>query len=357
MTLTLKRPDWLDWFSRSDEDDTTTEEAAETAVLTISEALEAVRQYRRTKKKDLPRYGYPVQLFIDLFGDIPIDEITFDMVQAWWDNIQDVPNKATGKPLSPYTLNSYARSFRAFLNWLVKLEYLDVSPAARLRLDKLPATSKNAMSDRDLENMLKFAALNPRNYAIILILRDSGCRVGELVTMVRSEGMTITERCYIIPASSPGRLAKPIVLKDGEDPPDGYEVRWRGRAFVKSDKVGKMRWIYFKHEATLALREYLEWSQEWAGDETAVWLNDRFDGPILPNGVTQALNHIGAKVGAKICNPHSLRHRFAKRMKEKRVDPEIIASMMGHADVQTYQLVYGRTTEKELQDYHTIFTD
>lgn len=319
--------------------------------ITLSKGLTVVLTAKKRPGYKPRWYKLPVKMLIEQVGDIPVRKVTPDMIDEWWENTRKMTHKRTGKRLSPYTTDSYARGLKAYFGHLVKMGHLDSSPVANLHLVKLPTTSKNAISDDDIAAMLEYAKMSPRNYAIILIFRDSGARLNELATMTREQ--LILERYYTIP-SPHNQMPIVVPLAENEVPPEETEVYWRGRTLVYGTKLSDMRWVFFKHEATLALLDYLS---RRVTDDPALWMNTQETAPLTSSGIYLALKAIGKRAGVKTFNPHAFRHRLAKKLKEAKVDPEIIARILGHSDTRTYQAIYGTTTESELRDYHTIYTE
>lgn len=313
--------------------------------VSLSRGLEMVNRLKSRGARKPHWYGKPVMDLVRVIGDKNVDEVTKEDLRFWYDNLRSRLHERKGKTLSPYTVDSYARAVRSYFNLLIDMGHLDKSPWD-LRLPTLPKTSKNAISDDDVTRMLKVASRNTRDHALLLILRDSGGRIGELVSM--TVGNTHMERCYYNDGS------RIIVLRDKELPPMGEAVFWRGRSLVMSEKNNQNRWILFKHDACLALRAHLETRLD--GSPPAIWLTSE-EKALTTSGLYQILQRIGRKVGAKIDNPHAFRHRLAKKLKEARVDPEIIARFMGHKNVATYQAIYGTTEDSELMDYHSKFVE
>lgn len=313
--------------------------------LSLSKSLAIVNRLK-TKGGKIPHwYTKPVMDLIATIGDKPVCQVTADELKSWYIGLKERSHERKSKPLSAWTIDSYARAVRSFLNLLVASGHLEKSPWA-IRLPTLPKTSKNAMSDDDMMKMVKVSARNLRDHALILVLRDSGARVGEIASMTVFN--TQTERCYYSDDS------KVVVLRTGEQPPMGQEVFLRGRSLVNSEKGNQHRWILFKHEAAQKLLQYLD--TRLPNSPAYIWLSQD-ETPLTKSGIAQILGRIGQKVGAKVDNPHAFRHWFAKKLKEARVDPEIIASLMGHKNVTTYQAIYGTTEQSELSDYHTKYTD
>ena len=307
----------------------------------LSEGLEIVNRLKSRGKYKPHWYRRPVEILIKQIGDRPANEVTEQDVFNWYLYVQNKKNRRRKGTISPYTVNSYARGLKAYFSHLERIGHIEKSPAKSLKLPKLPKTSKNAISDNDLEKMVAYSMRSLRDYAMILILRDSGCRVGELVTMtvdnLHFEKYTIQGQQIIILA---------------EDTTEDFLLR--GKVTIYAEKTNEYRPIFFQHEASIALLKLLETRLPDSPPE--IWLGERNDLPLKSSGVYQRLKKIGVKVGAKNFNPHAFRHRLAKKMKEKRVDPEIISRFLGHKDVTTYLAIYGTTKDSELQDYHTIFT-
>ncbi len=89
--------------------------------------------------------------------------------------------------ISLHTVRGHARTLKALASWLYREEYLPENVLARLRLPKAPKVDIKILSDDEIRRI--FGALDPdissgaRNYAIVLLMLDSGLRVGEVVSL------------------------------------------------------------------------------------------------------------------------------------------------------------------------------
>jgi site-specific recombinase XerD len=328
--------------------------------VTLSRGLELVERLKSRGSYKPHWYSRPVELLIQQLGDIPIADVTEDDIFNWYETLSKSRNERTGNLLSPYTINSYSRALRAYFSHLVRMGHLAETPAKKLKLPALPVTSKNAIPDDDLEKIIMASKMHTRDYAIVLILRDSGCRVGELVSM--TTGNISIERYYIEQVEGEqfgefGSFRKKQIVLIPEDAPDpqGVKVRLRGRAMVLDTKTRRYRILIFHHDACIALQMYMD--ARPVTDHNSLWVNERTYAPLSADGVRLMLKRLKHRSGARICNPHAFRHRLAKKLKENRVDPEIIARILGHQDTATYQAVYGTTTEDEIVDYHTMYVE
>ena len=91
------------------------------------------------------------------------------------------------EPLSSATVHGHVRTLRAFFNWLL-MEGLTQNNAAKdLKLPKVTKKVVTTLSDQEIESILNtLSPTNPseaRNRTILMILLDSGLRIGELVNL------------------------------------------------------------------------------------------------------------------------------------------------------------------------------
>lgn len=294
--------------------------------ITLSRGLEIVRHVNATNGSEPDHFDRPVQELIEQVGDIPIGDVTPDHLAVWLKHLRNRDHASRpGQKLSPYTVNYYARAMRAFWNHLVEMGHVDRSPARQMRLRKLPKKRKKELSQDEIARLVEASQYDLRNHAVILVLRDSGCRVGELCSM-RAEGVMIRE-------DDDGRL--------------------HGRAMVHGDKMSKSRWVYFGSRACRAIRAYLRSRPPNAPD--ALWLSKRSNKAIGPAGIRQAIRSIGDRAGVDSATPHAFRHAFAKRLQNEGAPARLIQELLGHEDVTTTLQMYITYDDEELAAEHRRF--
>lgn len=294
--------------------------------ITLSKALTIVNRANQRGRRQPHWYSSPVRSLIQFLGDVAITEIQPDDIIAWYDWIREQPNeRKPDQPLSAWTVDSYGRNLRAFFNHLVKIGHLDLSPARRLRLPRLPPKAKKEISQDHIELMVQHSEFNPRDHAIVLVLRDSGCRVGELVSMKLSD----------------------LRIDEGKD------GKLRGRARIVDQKTVTSRFIYFNHEACKALEKYKRVRHAGAPDN--FWLTHSGT-PLSSSGAYQALKRVGQRAGVEHFNPHAFRHALAKRLVDNNTPHKIIQDILGHADITTTLNMYVTYDEDELADHHHRYT-
>jgi integrase/recombinase XerD len=221
-------------------------------------------------------------------------------------------------------VDSYARAVKSFFNHLITAGHLDSSPARRLRLPRLPPKGKKEISEEELTRMVTISEYNPRDNAIVLVLRDSGCRCGELVTMKMS-GLRFEE----------------------------IDGQLRGRAIIYADKTMSGRFAFFGHDACCAIQKYQRVRHYDAPDD--LWLTHSGTA-ITTSGVYQILKRLGKRSGVEHFNPHAFRHALAKRMVNNGTPHKIIQSILGHSDITTTLNMYVSYDDDELAEHHHKWT-
>jgi site-specific recombinase XerD len=150
------------------------------------------------------------------------------------------------------------------------------------------------------------------NYALLLFLADTGCRVGGLV------GLCLAD------------------------------VDLGGRSALVTEKGGKSRYVFFGEQTRAALGAWF--SVRPAGMDR-VFVGQR--GPLTVFGVNQILSKLKRRAGVSgHVNPHAFRHGFAKRYLVNGGDLASLADLMGHTDVGVTKASYAVFLTDELQRKH-----
>jgi site-specific recombinase XerD len=128
--------------------------------------------------------------FLEKQGVTCIEDVERMHVLAWLTHLSTEPG-AKGKKLSERSVNGYARSMRAFCNWLEAEGYVQVAPSNHVKMPKVGKPLIRIIEFDEFERMLK-ACTPPhefgpttdcnaaRNRAILWVLWDTGIRLAEL---------------------------------------------------------------------------------------------------------------------------------------------------------------------------------
>lgn len=278
-----------------------------------------------SKNGKVPRHHRTaVRSFIDLHGDILIEQVTAQQVIDWYAHIRKISHEDhADQKLSAWTVDNYARMLKAFFSNAVRLGYIEVSPAATLGLPKLPKKKKKEMTERDIDLLIAHSKWLPRDHALILITRDTGCRVGGMQSM-RLSDVQITEE-------SDGKFSGRIIV---------YE------------KMNKARMVYFGDQACVALKTYIESRPLEACD--ALWLNNQGQ-PLRSSGLYQIFERTAKKANVTRFNPHAFRHALAKRLADAGTPIKAIADLLGHEDPGTTMRMYITYDEDDLARLYRQF--
>ncbi len=122
-----------------------------------------------------------------------IDEVEADDISAWFAHMRATPG-ARGKVRSERTVQTYARSARAFFHWLVRRETLEHNPFDHIVFPKVGRPLIQTITTEEFEKLLLACAppnetgpfaerATVRNRAILWLLYDTGIRVSELINL------------------------------------------------------------------------------------------------------------------------------------------------------------------------------
>ncbi len=119
-----------------------------------------------------------------------VGEIDAPDINAWFAHMRTSPG-GHGKPRAERTIQTYARSARAFFHWLVRREIIGSNPFDRVNFPKVGKPLIQTIDADEFERLL-LACTPPnetgpiaeraavRNRAILWVLYDTGIRVSEL---------------------------------------------------------------------------------------------------------------------------------------------------------------------------------
>ena len=89
--------------------------------------------------------------------------------------------------LSPYSIRGHVRTLKALASWLYREEYLSDNVLVRMKLPKAPKIDIKVLTDDEV--IIVLSAVNPnislgaRTYIILLLMLDSGLRMGEVIDL------------------------------------------------------------------------------------------------------------------------------------------------------------------------------
>lgn len=200
------------------------------------------------------------------------------------------------------TVSGYTAVIKVFFNWCLRRGYIDLNPSSdlpRVKQRSDPTHSRAIPSD-ELRRMVEYARLtNPRNYAMLLFLCDTGCRAGGLVSLTLDH----------------------LYLED--------------MAAVLDEKGGLYLRVMFGEETAVALELWLK--KRPAAAHNYVWTGKGPDHePLHRSAVEYMLAVLSERTGAsRRWTPHSIRHAVGHAWAKAGIPPHVTQQKLGHRDIAT----------------------
>jgi site-specific recombinase XerD len=122
-----------------------------------------------------------------------IDEIKSSDISGWFAHMRTIPGKH-GKPRAEHTIQTYARSARAFFHWLIRRHIIESNPFDGVTFPKVGKRQIETVELEEFEQLLLACAppnepgplaqrAAARNRAIFWLFYNTGIRVSELCSL------------------------------------------------------------------------------------------------------------------------------------------------------------------------------
>ena len=247
-----------------------------------------------------------------------VEAIDARELNGWLAHLRKMPG-SRGKPRAERTIQTYARSARAFFHWLVRRELIARNPFDRVTFPKVGKPLIQTIDADEFERLLLACAppneagpiaerATVRNRAILWVLYDTGIRVSELCGLRLSD---FDRKHSILTVKGKGSKERRIAL---------------GQNCLRN-------LLYYLDKHRPDEEELAEWGS--AGEDHLFLSETRL--PLTKNGVTLLFKRIRQRAGitGKRISPHILRHSFAIRYLVLGNDPFSLQELLGHEDMTT----------------------
>lgn len=275
----------------------------------------------------LTQYEWAIERLIFVVGDKPIHQVTIEDLRRFMSWMQTDYVTKGGKPgkLSPVSIFHAWKALHAFYAWLnteyqverierklakPKFQYPEIKPFSE---DEIKAIVKAAEYSRlaQTEKRLSYRMPRPtarRDLAIVILLLDTGIRIGEMSRLLVSDANLDSGEIVIRPFRS--------------------GIKSRARTVPIGARTRKVLWKY------LALRDL-------KNDDHYLFVTVD-DHQLVPNAAQHVLRSIGKAAGVLDVHPHRFRHTFA------------IEYLRNGGDVFTLKKILGHTTLKTVEHYLSL---
>jgi integrase/recombinase XerD len=213
------------------------------------------------------------------------------------------------------TVNRRLAALKAFFRWAKGQGLISELPTADVKGIPIPRRAPKSLLKRDVDRILRAAERegNKRNLAILLVLRHTGLRVGELCALHVGD-VVISER--------------------------------KGQVQVHSGKGDKDRTVPLNADVRAALTSYL--TVRPTTNAPALFIGQR-GGALQPQAVQNLVHKYAQRAGLPDVTPHVLRHSFAKHLLDAGEDLATVSRLLGHERLET-TAIYTQPHERDLEE-------
>ena len=269
------------------------------------EVFLAAKRIEGCSEKSLLYYNRTITKMLTTIGK-SAKHITTDDLRGYLSDYQDK------KHSSKVTIDNIRRILSSFFSWLEDEDYIIKSPVRRIHKVKTAKTVKETYSDEDLERM-RDGCEEIRDLAMIDMLSSTGMRVGEMVTLNRSD------------------------------------IDFHERECVVVGKGDKERVVYFDARTKMHLQKYLD-SRTDENEALFVSLNAPYKRMKI-GGIEARLRELGKRLGVERVHPHKFRRTLATMAIDKGMPIEQLQKLLGHQRIDT-TLQYAMVKQSNVKMAH-----
>ena len=215
------------------------------------------------------------------------------------------------KPVSTITINNYIRNLRVFFNYLERNYIIRKNPMKRIRQLRTNRQPKVYLTDDELRRLLaKFDRSyfsEHRDYMMILLMLDSGMRLGECSTLLVSDLELSRKRINLRAEETKGR---------------------------------KERTVFFSPKTEKALRSWLQYKDRYVESDYLFPVKEHGGSIGVGNFESNFRKYIERAGLNEDYSPHCLRNNFAKRCLMNGMDIYTLSKILGHSSVTVTEQAY-----------------
>lgn len=226
------------------------------------------------------------------------------------------PDKRTDykKEVSNITINNYLRNIKVFFNWLQQEGELHKNPVEQVSQIKTVRRQKRGISQEEFFALLeqfdytKFHGY--RNKIIVLLLQDTGMRIGECLELNV----------------------------------DDFDFKQKMILLTKT-KGNKERYVYFSPFILRELKQYLKFKERYT--ESQLLFPTTRGTHLTIQSFEKQLKDAGKRIDLDV-HPHQIRNNFARQYLLNGGDFYTLSRILGHSSVTVTEQAYMDLTREEI---------
>lgn len=273
-------------------------------------------------------------------GIAPVDLQPLDVVRY-----TGTLTRKDGAPFKTNTLRTHCRYLKTLLNFAA--DFKVIPERIKIEMPQAPDDDIKALNDEELESVLRYfddrSERNPRDAAIVYLLKDSGVRASELMGLTWEDIEWDEERhvgtVYVTKQLLENRELGPT--KNGKS----------RKAFFNSG-TWKHLSSYKKSIGGVAIHGHMSereiWREGLVEPTAPVFLGHEGDRtPIGTSALGYMLTTAGDELGIPL-HPHKFRHTAGRLMTIAGMPPVAMMQILGHSSlamVTRYSLLWGEDVE------------
>lgn len=247
-----------------------------------------------------------------------LEEVKAADISSWFAYLRKTPG-AHHKIRSERTIQTYARSARAFFHWLVRRGILERNPFDQVVFPKVGRPLIKTIEPEEFERLLQACTpphesgafverASARNRAILWVFYDTGIRVSELCNLRLKN---LDRKRGVLTVMGKGSKERRIAL---------------GQNCLRY-------LLHYLDRHRPDEKELATWRQS---GEDHLFLSETRQ-PLTKNGIEMLFKRLRERAGitGKRISPHILRHTFAMNYLLKSNDPFSLQELLGHEDLAT----------------------
>lgn len=297
--------------------------------------------------------------FAQAFGEMPLYQITQDVIQEYYQKKQLNGARMDGKKggLSPKTIRNHHMILKDFFTYAQGKYKLDCNPTLSTTRPEVVQKEMRVLSPSEMQIFLEEVMKETQRIAILTDL-FVGFRVGELLALEISdldlERQTLRVNKNLIRVKTEAlSLDNPNIRILNYDPTKKTHLivqstpktKTSNREIAISDGLCE---LLIRHLFTLA-------NSSWPNPDNLLFPS-RAGTYIDPKSFEIRLSAVSKRCEIKKVNPHALRHTLATRLVEERTPLNIVQGILGHSSIETTRKYLHKNTDIE-REALTSMTD